>query len=651
MIKQIHDAGSGWPGSPPGSETCRHGLLQVSCALLLERSEPPDHHFESWQTAPTTEQIINRKATFKRWFAPRLESYQLSALWEQAEISQVRAPFSWLNPLSRHDSYDIPLYKGYEGADPGDEMPPLFIGAKTPAYECRPRPLARIPVQRSQRSLEGEPDDWTVEELDHNDFLVMENGGQSVSKSLADAQRFLVFLFALRRSTIFTASMRERIYNIWLPPGVLVPSDASGSGVGNIAVFPYVGLTRRPSSQAWRFVFTFSLIVAPTSSEDGGTNRMMTDAELGTLVGSFDGPSMTPIRREPDVPRYHVAGDTWRRYAGTLLREGLPSIPKLPHSESEGTLRNWLELLFFAVARRQLALPPDGGRQHERTDEYPANYPGDKYIADEVLRSIRMTNCWSVLLDAPPSLEPADPAEPSPADAASWVPKVGLDGLMECFDHLTIGNSRWFRPSGEDRVDQGRIGELTWMSWALPIRRCIVTFYFSRAEGFPLRSRLNLFAVFGHMIDGLMTAREILAKLGHDVELHREPQVAAEFRRKYAIELEEMFDLDIAWTFYRKMYQRLRRLRGLDDMYRSVRERTDVLGQLDTTLDEIRTEKGRTRLSVAAAILAVPIIGLAAWAIQPQIWPALFATVLVIAAVMVGGWGQWRGWKARRKLR
>jgi hypothetical protein len=185
------------------------------------------------------------------------------------------------------------------------------------------------------------------------------------------------------------------------------------------------------------------------------------------------------------------------------------------------------------------------------------------------------------------------------------------------------------------------------MSWSLPVRRCIVTFYFSRDEDFPLRSRLNLFVVFGHMIGSLMTARELLVKLGHDMELHRESLEAAERHRKYVIELEEMFDLDIAWILYRRIYQRLRKLRRLDDMYANVRDRTEVLGQYYATLDGIITEKGRTRLAWAAAILAAAIIGLTAWAAlgpvpigQARLLGG-FAFFMVVVAVIWGGWGRW----------
>jgi hypothetical protein len=620
----------------------RYGLVQLSCALLLERNESPER-FGFGQTAPNADQIAERKATFENWFAPPASTFQLKALWEEASVSSVGSPLSWLDSLSRHDLYEMALYKGYESADSGREIPPLFVGAKIPANKGVHKPAARIPVQRPQ-GRRSYP--LPVDKLDHNDFMVTGNICETAAPSgaLADARRFLVFLFALRRSAIFTSNLRERIYNIWLPSAVLTPANGPNTGAGKLAIFPFVGLTRRPSSQAWRFVFTFNVVIAPTNSDGGETNRKFTDAEVGALVGCLDGPSTNPASREWNLPSYEVVGDTWRCYADDLLKHDPPSSLRAPTHLSSGTLRNWLELLFFSVARRQLVGSADGKREDL----------GDEYLADEVLRSIRTMSCWSVLLDASPRFKPASQADSSPSDSQSWSPRAGLPSLMTCFDHLAIGPARWFRPTDEDRVDHGRVGERTWMAWALPIRRCIVTFYFSRAENFPLRSRLNLFTVFGHMAAGLMTTREILVKLGHDMELHRESQAAAELHRKYIIELEEMFDLDIAWAFYRRIYQRLRKLRGLDDMYRNVRERMELLGEYYATLDEIKAETMRTRLAIAAAILAAAIIGLGVWALLgqvpgAQVWqPILFVAITVFVAVMWGGWGRWK--KARKYL-
>lgn len=627
----------------------RFGLLQVSCALLLERRESPDN-FESGQNRPTPEQIIDRRKTLTGWFAPQPSSgaapYKLRALWEEARVSSVASPLNWLDSLTRQDAYSVGMYLGYQDSNGRYDVPALFLGAQaSPRHQGELKPRARIPAQRprvrDQRNL-------AIGKLDHGDFMVI-GKGNPMSQSLVDAQRFLMFLFALRRSTLFASNLRERIYNIWLPPAVLVP-DTPRPWADKIAVFPFVGLTRRPNSQAWRFVFTFNAIIIPMADEYGAKKRKLTDAEVGALIGSLDGPSTNPIDRHRGLPRYRVVGDTWRDYALHLKLQGPECALAIPDKECYGTLRNWLELLFFSVARCQLVGPGGGNRYKSYRD---------KHLADEVLRAIRTTSCWSVLLDVPPGVKPATPRDPSPRDGESWSPKADPHGLMRCFDHMSVGPARWFRPTDDDRVDQGRVGERTWMAWALPMRRCIVTFYFSRAEEFPLRSRLNLFALFGYMIAGLMTSREILVQLGHDVELYRKPRAAAELRRKYVIELEEMFDLDIAWTFYRKLYQRMRRLRGLDDMYRSVKERAEMLAQFSAALDDIKTEKGRTRLSVAAAVLAVAILGVTIWTSTRSsvLPPTIFSAAAVSVAVVCGGWEtlqDWqnslRQWLRRRRL-
>ena len=625
----------------------RYGLVQLSCALLLERREDLKP-FEPDQIAPTREQVKERKEALRGWFAPGESPYQWKTLSELAGVTREGKPLTWLDPLSRHGSYDVPLFRGYESAYSGDPVPPLFIGAKAPAYKSCPRPRARIPVQRPRNGDSS----LAIEDLDHNDFIVIAIDGRfPVSRSLMEAQRFLAFLFALRRSVIFASSLRERIYNVWLPPAVLIPEGKGAPGTGKIAVFPFVGLTRRPSSQAWRYVFTFNAVIAPTNCANGTANRPFTDAEVGAIVGCLDGPSMNPTGRKWDLPEYQEA-HTWREYTSHLLGPDLSLSLAGPPGSSAGTLRNWLTLLFFSVARRQRE---DSGTKSQGGDRQ------DRLLADEVLRAIRTTSCWSVLLDAPRRLKPATVKDPPPPDDGSWSPRAGMRGLMGCFDYLAIGPSKWFRPTYEDRVDQGRAGERSWISWSLPVRRCIVTFYLSRGEDFPLRSRLNLFVMFGHMIAGLMTAREILVKLGHDVELHRESQEAAERHRKYIIELEEMFDLDIAWALYRRIYRRLRKLRGLDDMYTNVRDRAEVLGQYYATLDGIIAETGRARLSWAAAILAAAIIGLTAWAaLGPapgEGWPlAGFAAFLVAVAVIWGGWGRWidgwkRFWRRPKRLR
>jgi hypothetical protein len=166
------------------------------------------------------------------------------------------------------------------------------------------------------------------------------------------------------------------------------------------------------------------------------------------------------------------------------------------------------------------------------------------------------------------------------------------------------------------------------------------------------------------MVASLMTTRDILVRLGHDVEYHGASRERAERQSKYVIELEEMFDLDIAWIFYRRIYRRLQELYGFDKMYHSVRERMEALRQYYATLDEIAVEDwhkdkevaaanrevAAARLAFAAAVLAAAIIGLGVWALPPTtdkgvgaIWGAIaFAAGMVVLAVVGGNWGRWK---------
>jgi len=93
----------------------RYGLVQLSCALLLERREDLKP-FEPDQIAPTREQVKERKEALRGWFAPGESPYQWKTLSELAGVTREGKPLTWLDPLSRHGSYDVPLFRGYESA-------------------------------------------------------------------------------------------------------------------------------------------------------------------------------------------------------------------------------------------------------------------------------------------------------------------------------------------------------------------------------------------------------------------------------------------------------------------------------------------------------------------------------------------------------
>lgn len=611
-------------------------LLHLSCALLLKERKDYVDSSRSGRFGVQSSEISDRAATLGWWFAPPDATFKCRTLSEVTGAS-LHKPVSWLHDLIRHDAYDVPRYRGYEGASPGRDIPNLFVGARTPTYSNPAKPWSRIPAQRPEVGSRHESGLPQISELDHNDFLVTSDE----RRGLRESQLFLCFLFAQRRSAIFAAGLRERIYNVWLPPAVLSPCEDDGVS-RPIVVFPFVSLTRQPNSEAWRFVFTLNMVIAPTASESGAYHREMPDAELGMLVGSLDGPSMSPQHRVYPSPEYRTVGDVWPSYASHLLGAE-PACTYPPTSAPVGTLRNWIELFLFAVARRQLT-GTSSILIAKRSDL------DDQHLADDVTHSIRMTTCWSVMLDVPGVAPIARGA--SPTGDTAWQPDDDIVSHMKCFDHLGVGVAGSFRPTDEDRIDVGRVGEPSWLSWALPIRRCLVTFSLSDDEDYPANSRLNLFAVLGHMVIGLMSARGILLSLVHDVELPHEPRAATIRRREFAVELEEMTDIDAAWTLYSKLYQRLSKLRGLEEMYRNVRERAEFLATHDKTLDDIESESRRNALSWAAAVLAATLIIMTVWLVtRGRIGAAIVSATLVALAIVIGSWSLWRPWRQRTRMR
>ena len=87
------------------------------------------------------------------------------------------------------------------------------------------------------------------------------------------------------------------------------------------------------------------------------------------------------------------------------------------------------------------------------------------------------------------------------------------------------------------------------------------------------------------------------------------------------LEMEEMFDLKIAWPEYQFVYCRLRERLGIDDMYKRMRARLDQLSLHANVISQhkeiIRAEEGEERkieqLQWLAATLAIGIILVGVW--------------------------------------
>jgi hypothetical protein len=480
------------------------------------------------------------------------------------------------------------------------------------------RPRVRIQKARDFDDDDYDNDDSTG--LDDNDFLIYQGLANASpiqpTDEIEDARLFLAHLVAQRRSVIFTSDLSERVYNVWLPATVLEPrrdADEFGAGLRNcqqLVAFPFLTIVRKPQSQRWRNTFSLTILFAPTQSTSIALRRV--DAhEIGTVVKSLDGPSSNPAIGGNTVygecpPRASLSSYLRRLYDDDdLSSEMVQTIVGADAADPSGTIRQWTEALLLTLARRQ----------SRRTVKTPAVSLRD--TAGDVLRSIRTSSLWSVLVGTR-ELHPASHDESCVFDGSWWPPDKSQltkspvarmpESLMEVFDEINVGRTLWFRPTRDRRIDQIDNADRSWMSWAPPQRPAIVSFYCLEVEDFPLRSGLNLFVWLLHAAIGAVTARAIMNALGVLATGQQDVADRARPNLDLIVELEEMFDLDVAAVVYRRFYRRLRALRGLDDQYAKTRERADLIGRYRDVIDRNQTEKLGSAIALGGAILAVGVL-------------------------------------------
>lgn len=597
-------------------------IVQLSAALALG-AHPPPSEASRWaenRNVPTPSEVAHRRKQLARWFAPDTgpTKFALQPLYALLDTPphETTAPASSLRSLSRHGSYvpgrckhsmpQIPAIfritdrvAGTEDqtgeADatdtPADALPEIGTGG--PARMVAQRPL-------------GMTTSAHVEHLDHNDYLVVRTlncppgcSEEPLVASLDEARTFLALLYSLRRSTTFTERLAERMYHVWLPPLLLEP-DSAGTDLGAWAMFPFVGLTRQTNSQNWRSTFTFNVVLAPAEIATTLSPRSARGKEIAAIVSSLDGPVANPWQGPCTAVDFTDRAGCAAPYLASILDVAPACDPQPLWNRTGGNpLREWMEIHFFAVSRRQRSNVQDPPSR-ERLDL--ANLQGNEarnangLIADEVVRSLRTTSCWSIVT-SDPKMDPTireHTRKHAPRDDGAWTDVAAYERLGALFTALskTSRATRGFFPSVDDRVDQGRIGEVTSMTWVPPWKRCVVRTTATRAENFPKHSWLNGLVSWGFMTAGLMTAREIMFQLEYEAELsQRNDGERISNQQGYVLDLEEMYDLEISWTFHRKSYARARHLFGLDEMYAGIAQKADVLGRYRAKLDSLRREE------------------------------------------------------------
>lgn len=615
---------SGSKSSSPDSQA--FGIVQVSCGLHVGRFRHGIGRQRFIELNRADVHAISRG--LQNAFSPG-KQFLLEGLGAGQQSS--RLPHTWLGEWSRHQPVGMPtIFFPSESDGPEPLDGPGFPDALDwPGRQPEPT-LARTYV-RLQRALEE------TNSSDYNDRIVRHKDVQGHLAEIAPCDQlrnFFAWLYAQRRSAIYASNLSERIYHIWLPGGLLSTAASSPNKVGPLVILPLVTMVRRPNQLAWRHTIGITVIFVPVQHDKGGRlspRPLICDGsrEVEFLTRSLEGGS-TGIRPYGKSLLY-LEDSPFKEYVTALMgidrRPGV--IPEMqPMIDGwQATPRQWIELCSSLAADAV-------GKWDARASLHK------RRLSDAVLRSLRQTAIWSVavmgqgldrLEDRDGRLWPV-PSRGRGKGAVSGGQRIGRRASSPLPDHsanwltdfpawarntLTMLSSPGPPPRQSDRVDDVSCIDVDFMTWRVPRRRCLLTMMGISNEHFPRSSSslLYIFGWIGHMVIAAASATEAMLELGREIALPLPVAQLADTAYQFTLELEEMYDLDSTWLIFTRFFRNIRKSLGIDEQYKGIRERVDLLARHTEVNERIRTERETVEVTIIGAILAIVLIALAALAV------------------------------------
>ena len=540
---------------------------------------------------------------------------------------------------------------------------PILLNWPERQSECAPWDTY-LPVQRAIDKSSGEllqgSEDW-----DCNDYLV-DGGSRALYRNMLELRSFLSVLYAIRRSRIFANDLNDRMYNVWLPPGLLRSSDHKERA---LVLLPFVTRVRQPFRTEFRETTSIHFILAPVSfggSSDAERTRRLTIEEIAVLVGGTKG-SSTHVPKDARTT-YSLIQSPLRSYLDALVQDPerltLRKIRETAGSRWCGTLRAWIEIVTIAI--EEPIFRSDHTRRHGE------NQGTGSLLAQEVLNAIRLSSAWSVLV-VDPNLNPFDfkrsrivdnfwwPESDAAAssmtgesdDLSSGVPS-GLDRLLRA-----IVGEKGFPAASRGRIDDVNCGVPAAMTWGIPDEQCVVTAVSQCRDRFPGESALNMFGWVSQSLAGIVTARAMIGAMANDAARLREQDVVELAGVSYlrTLELEELFDLNTSWPEYGQFYRNIRSSFGLDRMYERAKQRSKELSQHAEVVTRARQDETLRALQWVAAVLTIGILAIGVlqiFADHRNGWAWLALIVAIVATGFLAGligWVRWHPFRRRHVVK
>ena len=450
-----------------------------------------------------------------------------------------------------------------------------------------------------------------------NDFLV-ERAEKNPSKCEAKLiSKVLLEVIAHRRSMLFGLALANRFVNVMLPHTLLNPVSSDWErcgcgcgceckcGAGSWILQPVISLIRDGRDpRDFRRMYSLTLFLVPVEV-DKFRDRTMSKCEIDWTVNAGWGLASSPFPAK--VPRFTVDGPL-RNYISRLARFDLASLldpSGQPGSHTgasaEGgcrplTLREVAELIAFGAS---LGVAQGRGSRVGRH--------ATRRIGRDVMTSLGSARVSSVVVvDPNPTKE--DLRDPPEGTAP---PPGALGLLMKTLGGETRVPSRWsVAQQRKYRLDRPFVDKDTYAAGVLPLNRCLITTSDAYAQHGRRESGLMQAGNAAYMTIGAATAIGTLRAIDHDLERMEgaEPTKIADIEGEIAVDLQEIYDLDITREAYRHQYRLLRERLGITRDYQTLQDKMQALGRETTTRHEVKAQAQLAWLTVVIVALTVLLL-------------------------------------------
>lgn len=551
-----------------------HGLIQHSFALRLAKGRRPF-------ARPNSFRQIQELLTLP---AGGGAAFQMRAVGKDGPgATRSDADIAEHSPLVKSGHTTVhPLPIGFSGADGGlsdPELPPAFGWARTGTG-------SPDPLQDGPTFIFGRVGSETGQ-VEYNDYLVERSGCRSEAQAISWS---LLEILAHKRSRLLGLTLANRIVSVMLPHAILAPAEGSRSSTASSGsdqfwfVQPLLSFIRDGQVKTeFRDSYSLTLLLVPITAH-GYRERKMTEEEVDWAVNAGWGLAAVPTHEEP--PPFQVRGPLLD-YLKRLVAPFDPTTLLRSPEDNQLTLRQGTEALAFCLALRLAQ------RSAVRTTEQIGR------VGDDIVTSLGSARVSSVLV----------------VDDKLTVEDIRKEEKASLERHraLMATIARETRPPNEDgygkfRLDRPFVDDNTYVAGVVPTRRCIVVSCAKEAQHGWYQSGLMQAGSLAHMTIGAATAIGTLCAIDRDLEglAAEDPSKIADIDGEIAINLREIYDLDITSEAYRRLYRLLRERLGIVRDYQALEEKMMALYRATSTKHEIKAQ--RWLILLTAAIVALTLL-------------------------------------------